>query len=264
MNSLNLNASAHITSSLRQTSAVGQTQAEFTDIVTVSAPGVPPGAPLTLRLAFWVSGSTNLNSGSKILCTSRIAAVGPLEQIWEKTSANDGTPLANDPNGTVEFEIPVVEGDPSQSKVLVAFIAESVCGLTGSDIFGSYNSQATCSLSAQFLHATLVDASGKVLPIWTIESESMFDYGEGDATAVLSNPPLSMSFPPGAPGTVRLSWQTNELESYTLESSPDCLTWTGESTVTGNDLTAAVNLPRPGGRHFYRLVSKFIPDTLAP
>ena len=257
MDTIELDVDAFIRSQLLQRSAVAQAQVEFTDAVTVTAPGVPPGAPLTLRLSFYVSGTTFLSTSSNILCTSRIAAVGPNRQQWEKTDANDGTPLVDDPNGTVVFEIPVVEGDPARSEVLVAFIAESICGIPGSTFPSNYFSRADCSLNAQFLNAKVADATGRILPIWMIESESLFDYGEGTDPAVLSNPALAMAFPPDAPDTVRLSWQTSELEVYTLESSPDLVTWSTAATVDGNDRAAEVDLSRSSDHQFYRLVTRF-------
>lgn len=261
MSHLFIHSGTTINKSQDQISAVAQAQAEFTDAVTVTAPGVPPGAPLTLRLAFSISGSADIQTSSRILCSARITAVGPNKQRWEKTEANNGIPTITDANGVVVFEIPVVEGDPTQSDVLVAFITESVCGLPGSNVFSYYDSQATSSLSVTFLPSStsLVDDRGNVLPIWSIESESMLDYGVGDSQAILSEPAPMLTTPAEAPDTIRVSWRTNELESYTLESSPDLITWSPEATVTGDDLNATIDLPKPAGRHFYRLVSQFTP-----
>lgn len=259
MTSVDLDAEAFIRSQLFQRSAVASSRVEFTDEVTVTAPGVPPGARLTLRLPFYLIGSTSINTGSGILCSARVAAVGPNNQRWEQSSANDGGPLVNDPNGTMAFDIPVVEGDPLQSEVLVAFTAESICGIPGSNFPSNYFSSTDGSLRAQFQKASVkvLDEDGNVLPVWNIESESDLDYGEGDAPAVLSKPTPEISFPDDAPGTIRLSWQTSELERYILESSADGENWSTAATVSGDDLTATIDLPHPGPRHFFRLVSQF-------
>jgi hypothetical protein len=253
MANFSLSSNAYVDNILGSTAAFADARVDFADTIIISAPGVATGEPIQLRIAWNVSTTTTAAASPRIFSLAEAKLEGPL-QTWSRSANNFGAPATRDPNGRVEFDFILQEGVSSPDNIRLTAAIQSITGLPGSVAEGTYFGNPSAALSISFIEVVSVsDHAGTTLPIWSIQSTSQFDYGEGSAPPRLSQPSLIIG--PSTFGTshYRFTWQTSELERYELMSSANLTDWKLEATVDGDDTVASIDLPKDGPLRLYRL-----------
>lgn len=256
MPEFHLSTRAFISSDIRAETSYARARVDFADTITLEAPGVPPGTELTLRLGWTVDGTVVSSSSLFIRSLSQaMLSAGDGAQVWLQESNSFDAPAHSDPDGPVEFDFVVKEGQPEPDNILLTAAIQSVTGLPGSLYGSSYSGAPVAALGLTFIGVISVrDSKHQEIPIWTISSSSQFDYGRGEAEPTLSTPVLTIkaSTAPDS-SSLELRWPTSRLESYQLQSSPNGIDWLPEATVIGDDLPATVTIAKTAPRRFFRL-----------
>lgn len=233
----------------------------FVDSLAVNAEGVAEGTELIVTVAWIVDGTLNTSSSDNdIRVRGRmeldVVNVPDFEgQRWRREDQNYGQPTA-DPLGLVTFEFPYRAGEFPENNVVLRATATSTCGIGPSVFPEEYTSLAESSMTLTFVGAVAARTKvGKELFRWTTASASGLDYGSRDDTPV-SDPILTVSESPQGDNFVRLSWPTLVDETYTIEESGTLEGWTTEREVPGTGTVIAVDVPRSGAEHYYRLITR--------
>ena len=257
MSNVTLNTNAWMSNVPLRIGAASSSAVDFCDAIDLDVPGLPAGTFVTIRLAWFVDGNVSSSGSSRVAISARSLLSGPDGQIWTRESNNSGDPETYDPGGTVEFDFVVRTNTPVPRNILLTAAAESVAYLDSQDIPSSFNANPKSSLTLSFQKvASIHTLNGTPLPVWTIESESLLNYGTGHGTITPSDPDLLIGESPNDPHFINCSWKSSPFEFYTIESSTDQLHWTPETQVNGKDSTISLDLIKPSGHHFYRLVTE--------